>query len=121
MSDGLTYFFFWFLQRANSMLLFHAELDQPVPDPSSSTSTDSCRHHNSFLHSRPESFETKAIDLIATLQEQHPKLPMHIVHLSAASALPTLRRVRGQGLPLSVETCFHYCTPFSISLTRSCY
>lgn len=67
------------------------------------------RKYSSFLDSRPESFEVSAIDLVTKLQSDFPKVPMHIVHLSAASALPKLRQIRGQGLPLSVETCFHYC------------
>ena len=32
----------------------------------------------------------------------------HIVHLSAASALPLLRDARAEGLPLTAETCPHY-------------
>ena len=34
----------------------------------------------------------------------------HIVHLSAASALPLIREIKSKGLPLSVETCPHYLT-----------
>jgi allantoinase len=33
---------------------------------------------------------------------------LHIVHLSASSALPLLRAARSEGLPVSVETCPHY-------------
>lgn len=36
------------------MLLFHAELDGPVHDPGKSDPTD----YDTFLKSRPESFET---------------------------------------------------------------
>ena len=32
----------------------------------------------------------------------------HIVHLSAASALPTIRQTKQQGAPLTVETTHHY-------------
>ena len=32
----------------------------------------------------------------------------HIVHLSAATALPTLRRARDERVPVSAETCPHY-------------
>ena len=34
----------------------------------------------------------------------------HIVHLSAASALPIIREAQKEGLPLTVETCHHYLT-----------
>jgi allantoinase len=33
---------------------------------------------------------------------------VHIVHLSSASSLPTLRAARSEGLPITVETCPHY-------------
>lgn len=34
----------------------------------------------------------------------------HIVHLSAASALPHIREAQKDGAPLTVETCPHYLT-----------
>ena len=34
--------------------------------------------------------------------------PLHIVHLSAAGALPMLRDAKARGLPVSAETCPHY-------------
>ena len=36
------------------------------------------------------------------------RVPCHIVHLSAAAALPLVRAARAEGLPLTVETCHHY-------------
>ena len=33
---------------------------------------------------------------------------MHIVHLSSATSVPTLRRAKAEGLPITVETCPHY-------------
>jgi allantoinase len=44
------------------------------------------------------------------IAHEHP-LPgtgVHVVHLSAASALPLLAAARADGLPVSVETCPHY-------------
>ncbi len=32
----------------------------------------------------------------------------HIVHLSSAEALPLIRAAKKEGLPLTVETCYHY-------------
>jgi allantoinase len=54
--------------------------------------------------------ELAAIELVCRLQARYPSVPMHIVHLSTSSALPLLRRTRALGLPLTVETCFHYLT-----------
>jgi allantoinase len=44
--------------------------------------------------------------LLSLCREFHFRL--HIVHLSAASALPDLRAARAAGLPVTVETCPHY-------------
>ena len=36
------------------------------------------------------------------------RCPVHIVHLSSAASLPTLRAAKAEGLPITVETCPHY-------------
>ena len=51
--------------------------------------------------------ETAAIQLVIEVCRQ-TRVPCHIVHLSAASALPLLTAARAEGLPLTVETCHHY-------------
>ncbi|CAE6456646.1 unnamed protein product [Rhizoctonia solani] len=90
-----------------TVLLFHAEMDGPVNDPGKSDPTD----YDTFLKSRPESFETDAIKLIVKLLQKYPLLRCHIVHLSAHSAIPIIRHARRElKLPLTVETCFHYLT-----------
>ncbi|KAJ6499276.1 allantoinase [Mycena sanguinolenta] len=94
------------LQDCPTVLLFHAEFDSsPAPQseqPGPPTS------YSTFLASRPQRFEEDAISLIIKLQKQYPLLRCHIVHLSAASALPLIRAVKSSGLKLTVETCFHY-------------
>ncbi|KAF9566750.1 allantoinase [Agrocybe pediades] len=92
------------LQEAGSVLLFHAELEtHPVK-----TTHLSPQEYSTFLTSRPQELETNAISLVVELQKEFPKLRCHIVHLSAASALPIIREAKSAGLPLTVETCFHY-------------
>ncbi|KAF4620788.1 hypothetical protein D9613_000700 [Agrocybe pediades] len=66
------------------------------------------QEYSTFLTSRPQELETNAISLVVELQKEFPKLRCHIVHLSAASALPIIREAKSAGLPLTVETCFHY-------------
>lgn len=66
------------------------------------------REYSTFLKSRPQKLETDAISLVIKMLNNHPKLRCHIVHLSAASALPMIREAKSAGLPLTVETCFHY-------------
>ncbi|KAG8823855.1 hypothetical protein FRC18_010650 [Serendipita sp. 400] len=39
-----------------------------------------------------------------------PSVRCHIVHLTAASALPHIRNAKATGMNLTVETCFHYLT-----------
>ena len=65
--------------------------------------------YRSFLDSRPQAAETTAIEhLLRATRETGCRT--HIVHLSAASALPLVAAARDEGLPLTVETCPHYLT-----------
>ncbi|KAJ1921566.1 Allantoinase [Mycoemilia scoparia] len=102
------------LKKKNGVLLFHAEMELPTPPPpSKSNSTD----YQSFLDSRPAKMEETAIELVIRMcREFAPYVPCHIVHLSAASALPLIREAKKEGLPLTVETCFHYLTINSESI-----
>ncbi|SCV74368.1 BQ2448_6800 [Microbotryum intermedium] len=114
------------LVEANSLFLFHAELDTHTshahsdsPSNSDSDSTPDPTSYSTFLSSRPPSLEESAISLIVRTARQHPSLRTHIVHLSAASAIPELRQARQQlGLPLSIETCFHYLVLSSEQITQ---
>ncbi|KDN50635.1 hypothetical protein RSAG8_01133, partial [Rhizoctonia solani AG-8 WAC10335] len=91
------------------------ELDGPVNDLGKGDPTD----YDTFLKSRPESFETDAIKLIVKLLQKYPLLRCHIVHLSAHSSIPILRHARKElKLPLTVETCFHYLTISSNGVLR---
>jgi len=93
--------------QPSTVLAFHAEIDSPegpLPDVSSHNQT----HYSTFLASRPQHLEINAISLITQLQTHFPSLRCHIVHLSAASALPIIRKAKAEGANLTVETCFHY-------------
>jgi len=92
------------LKDTGSVLLFHAEVDDHSVSPNHEDPTQ----YSTFLKSRPESYEVDAISRIADLQREYPTLRCHIVHLSAASALPIIRSVKAAGYQLTVETCFHY-------------
>ncbi|MEY2934467.1 MAG: hypothetical protein RL033_5216 [Pseudomonadota bacterium] len=84
-------------------LLAHAELDLGAP-----LGAQSDPHlYQSFLDSRPPSWEEAAIRLLIELCKQ-TRCHVHIVHLSAASCLPLLRAAKDAGLPITVETCPHY-------------
>jgi allantoinase len=87
------------------VLAFHAELDSHSPP--SHSAADPTRYAT-FLASRPPDMEVSAIALVARLSARFPALRTHIVHLSAAGALPLVRQVKQTGARLSAETCFHY-------------
>jgi allantoinase len=83
-------------------LLAHAELDLGAtvsePDP---------RAYRGYLQSRPAQWELAAIEQLIELCRE-TRCHVHVVHLSAAAAIPALRAAKAEGLPISVETCPHY-------------
>lgn len=98
-------------------VMFHAEMIPPI---SASVGDDvqwslppleptgPLERYQTFLDSRPSSFETYAILAIISLAHLAPNLPLHIVHLSAIEAIPMLRAARERGVKITAETCFHY-------------
>ena len=105
------------LADEKTTVMFHAEMIPPI---SGSVGDDvqwslpplapigPLDEYNTFLASRPSSFETYAISEIIALAHIAPKLPLHIVHLSAIEAIPLLREARVAGVNITAETCFHY-------------
>lgn len=100
-------------------LMFHAEMIPPITDSVGDIVQWSLPplvpigplyEYNTFLASRPPSFETYAISEILSLAHLAPSLPLHIVHLSAIEAIPLLREARAAGIKITAETCFHYLT-----------
>jgi allantoinase len=90
------------LREQGLPLLAHAELDLGA------TLTESNpRAYRGYLESRPPAWEDEAIRLLVDLCRR-TGCPVHIVHLSSASSVPTLRAARAEGLPVTVETCPHY-------------
>jgi allantoinase len=94
------------LARAGIPLLAHAELEGPLPEqlraPPDDPGSYAC-----WLERRPAAWEEAAIALLIELCRE-TGCAVHIVHLSAASALPMLQAARAEGLPITVETCPHY-------------
>jgi allantoinase len=101
-------------QDKETTLLFHAEVDDRDGQP---TSPEDSTVYSTFLSSRPESFEVDAISQIIDLQKEFPTVRCHIVHLSAAQALPIIRSAKAAGHRLTVETCFHYLCLASDSIS----
>jgi len=83
-------------------LLVHAEAPGPIDD-APAPGTD----YASYLASRPPEAEVEAIAaLVAAVRRTGGSA--HVLHLSAADALPLLDEARHGGLPITVETCPHY-------------
>jgi allantoinase len=62
-----------------------------------------------FVASRPHEAEDHAIERLIDLARA-TRARVHVLHLSAASALPALAAAHREGLDVSAETCPHYLT-----------
>jgi allantoinase len=82
------------------LLIVHAEDPGHLSEPAGPG-------YPEFLASRPRDSEYAAIDRVARLSAE-TGCRAHIVHLSDAGSLGMLAAWRGQGVPISAETCPHY-------------
>jgi len=90
------------LARLGTTLLVHAELpDSPSPGLEVKTS------YRDYLASRPEKWETDAIELVLRLCEEF-RCRVHVVHLASGDGLALIESAKRRGLPVTVETCPHY-------------
>jgi len=89
--------------------LIHAELDC-----GSFGEVEITKEYNSFLESRPKSWENEAISLMVDMaresKEKGDNCKVHIVHLSSDEALDTIEQAKKEGLRFTAETCPHYLT-----------
>ena len=88
-------------------LLVHAELAGPIAAATETLRDADWRSYGTYLASRPDEAELEAIRMMIQLCRQYA-FRLHIVHLSTAQALRELQAARGEGLPITVETCPHY-------------
>ncbi|XP_036140173.1 allantoinase, mitochondrial isoform X2 [Monomorium pharaonis] len=91
------------LWTTKTVLAFHAECEElektnPLTDPGL---------YNTFLHTRPDLMELKAVKLICDWCIKY-NVRCHIVHLSSAKCLALINDAKTRGAPLTVETCYHY-------------
>jgi allantoinase len=95
------------LARLGSPLLAHAELPGAIDAATARLARANPKRYETWLASRPPEAECEAIALLIRLSREF-RAQVHIVHLSASAALPSLRRARRARYPVSVETCPHY-------------
>ena len=90
--------------------LIHAELESEVDG-------EITQDYDSFVRSRPDRWEIDAINLMIEKQNKN-QCPVHIVHLAAAAAIPSIEKAKAAGNPLTVETCPHYLTISAENIPR---
>jgi allantoinase len=88
-------------------LLVHAEVGGPIEQAALLLRDADWRTYETYLRSRPAEAEEQAIDLMIALSREYG-CHVHIVHLSAATALAALKQARDEGVAITVETCPHY-------------
>ncbi|WP_119729585.1 allantoinase AllB [Thermomonospora amylolytica] len=86
----------------DGLLIVHAEDPDALAEPAGGAFAD-------FLASRPPEAELGAIGRLVDLAAR-TGCRLHIVHLSAADALPLLAEARRSGVRVTAETCPHYLT-----------
>jgi allantoinase len=91
------------IAAAHLPLLVHAEINEAVNLPL----PEQPHQYAYYLASRPKSWEEKAIAQMILLATQF-QCKTHIVHLSAATAIPMLINAKSKGIPITVETGQHY-------------
>ncbi|MEZ4792590.1 MAG: allantoinase AllB [Gelidibacter sp.] len=90
------------LKKHDSPLLLHCELtDAKVP------TVKNPKSYQEYLHSRPQHWETSAIDLALEIQKKFD-IKVHIVHLSASEGIQRIKKRKQETDKLTVETCSHY-------------
>lgn len=85
-------------------LLVHCEIDEQVAPCDLDGKPSS---YAEYLASRPKQWENDAINMMIRLCRKH-RCRVHIVHVSSAEALESIRLAKEEGLPISAETCAHY-------------
>jgi allantoinase len=94
------------IARSGLPLLVHAEDPRIIAEATEQISGDP-RKYSTYLASRPDAAETRAIELMIRLCREYG-CRVHIVHLSSAASIPLVKGAREEGLPITAETCPHY-------------
>lgn len=90
------------LHGTGAPLLVHAELPEHIHAPAGDD-----RSYASYLATRPGVAEDEAIALVYELARK-TRTHAHIVHLSSANGLESIRRARDEHVPMTAETTPHY-------------
>jgi len=93
--------------RCGLTLAVHAELPSPLRPIAAGE-----RRYAGWLASRPPAAEVEAIGRLLhharALAAQGQTARVHVVHVSAAAALPMIAEAQAEGVAVTAETCPHY-------------
>jgi allantoinase len=95
------------LAGLGATLLVHAEDPAVLDAAAARVGAGDPRAYATYLESRPPGAEVAAVELLIRLAREFGTR-VHVVHVSAAEALPLLHDAREAGLPITAETCPHY-------------
>ena len=84
------------------LLIAHAEAAAEISEPDGPS-------YRAFVESRPAAAEVSAMSALLSTARQ-TGCRVHVVHLSAADALPLIADAKAAGVPVTAETCPHYLT-----------
>jgi allantoinase len=91
------------MNAVDALFVIHAE------DPDHLREAVGSAAYADFLNSRPQAAEHAAVATAVAVARAAGRRA-HILHLSAASALPLIARARAEGVRVTAETCPHYLT-----------
>ncbi|MBW6438512.1 allantoinase AllB [Actinoplanes hulinensis] len=91
------------MNAVDALFVVHAEDPDHLRDAASSPA------YADFLASRPEGAEHAAVATAIAVARAAGRR-VHILHLSAATALPLIAQARAEGVRVTAETCPHYLT-----------
>lgn len=97
------------LARLGAMLIVHAELPGPIERAccARGDANAASREYEDFLNARPREAENEAVELMIRLSRD-TGCRVHVVHLSSAEALASIREAKAAGVQITAETCPHY-------------
>ncbi|MEU4688449.1 allantoinase AllB [Actinoplanes sp. NPDC023714] len=91
------------MDAVDALFVVHAEDPEHLREAASSAA------YADFLASRPAGAEHAAVATAVAVARRAGRR-VHILHLSAASALPLIAAARAEGVRVTAETCPHYLT-----------
>lgn len=115
--DGILYEGLRRLSGLGHLLAVHAESNSITRDLTTRLRAQGRRDRRAWAEARPPVAELEAVHRAIFLARE-ASCRLHIVHMSLPEGVEAVRRARGAGQPVTVETCPHYLTLADEDLVR---